>query len=259
MITNASSARERVRLILDRADSPWLTDSEINGFIEASITEYIRERTNVYGGNQKVRDDFGKFVHSVSFSNEPTGAVDLESVFRRQFVNFDATGVYDNSPNINLEHDYAGGEWGINASSNAAAGVGCQIVDSGDGVEDTLFFGTLLEIKVLQGVNIKQCKVMSVDDALSASKDPFNQPGSFSEYHAIRIENTYWVRPGAVSTTMQVVITYISNNNNVENINWLPVHGREEVCQIASRKILGTVADERQPAVDNEIKQLEGK
>jgi hypothetical protein len=37
------------------------------------------------------------------------------------------------------------------------------------------------------------------------------------------------------------------------------VHGREEVCQIAARKILGTVADERMPAADNEIKQLEGK
>ena len=39
MITSAESARDRIRLILDRANSPWLTDSEINNFIEISIKE----------------------------------------------------------------------------------------------------------------------------------------------------------------------------------------------------------------------------
>ena len=62
MIIDAASARERVRLILDRANSPWLTNSEINGFIEMSINEYIRERVNIYESNQKIRDDFGGFV-----------------------------------------------------------------------------------------------------------------------------------------------------------------------------------------------------
>jgi hypothetical protein len=100
---------------------------------------------------------------------------------------------------------------------------------------------------------------MSIDDALSVASDPFNQPGTFSEFHAIRVENTYWIRPGVTSNNNQVIFTYVSNNNDVHNIVWLPVHGREEVCQIAARKILGTVADERMPAADNEIKQLEGK
>ena len=54
-------------------------------------------------------------------------------------------------------------------------------------------------------------------------------------------------------------MTYISSDNNVDNISWLPTHGREEVCQIAARKIMGTVADERIAVADNEIKQLEGK
>ena len=71
MIIDAPSARERVRLILDRANSPWLTNSEIDNFIEMAINEYLRERVNKFGATQQLRDDFGGFVKSVVFTAEP--------------------------------------------------------------------------------------------------------------------------------------------------------------------------------------------
>ena len=92
MIIDAESARERVRLILDRANSPWLTDSEINGFIEMSINEYIRERVGMFGGNQKLRDDFGAFVKHVAYSNVLTNEDEEPGagVLRRQFGQYQA-------------------------------------------------------------------------------------------------------------------------------------------------------------------------
>lgn len=254
MITSAESARDRIRLILDRANSPWLTDSEINNFIEISINEYLRERVNQFGSNQKITDDFGKYVKSVTFSNEPVVEEESTSIFRKQFVNYNESGNYNSGDESNMEHDYPGGEWGM----TPAAGTGCSVAPIGEG-DPELHFGTLVEVKILQANNLRSCKVMSIDDALSASQDPFNQPGSFREFHAIRVEDIYWIRPGLTSSSYQAVLTFVSNDNSVENIVWLPVHGREEVCQISARKILGTVADERMSAADIEIKQLEGK
>ena len=222
MVTDAASARSRIRLILDRANSPWLTNSEINGFIETSINEYIRERVNDFGANQKIRDDFGGFVKTVTYTNEPLDAAITqgEHIIRRQYTNYIADSSYDVSDSVNMQFDYSGGEWGI----GGAIGTGCLIKDEDD---DEIFFGYLIDIKIvsISGV-LTRCEVMSLDKALSS-----------------KITS----------------ITYVSDNNAAANISWLPTHGREEVCQIAARKILGTVADERYQIEDNELKQLEGK
>ena len=104
MITDAASARERIRLILDRANSPWLTNSEINGFIEMAINEYVRERLNSFESNQKIRDDFGSFVKTIVFTNEPLSEeyVDDENIIRRQYVNYGSDAQFDASDDINL-------------------------------------------------------------------------------------------------------------------------------------------------------------
>ena len=261
MIIDAASARERVRLILDRANSPWLTDSEINGFIEMSINEYIRERVGMFGGNQKLRDDFGAFVKHVAYSNVLTNEDEEPGagVLRRQFGQYDDAGIP--VPNIVLPLIYPGGE-----SANAGLGVICPIKDADDENDentDAINFGFLVEIKLFglggQGVGGgTRVKVLSLDKALSIKSDPFHKADSNAgEYHAVRVGDNYIIRP--VNVDKWVIITYVSNNNDVENIHWLPIHGREEVCQIAARKIMGTVADERYPTGDTEIKQLEGK
>ena len=270
MIQDAASARERVRLILDRANSPWLANSEINGFIEMAINEYVRERVNDFEANQKIRDDFGQFVKSIVFSKEPeesgTDGVNANgTVFRRQFINYLADGTYDSD--AILDYNIEGGEWG-GVSGNAT---GVSISDSsfltgGEEeeeeveVDDEIHFGYLLEVKIYTPGSgaLKICKIMSIDDTLSASKDPFNKPGATADHHAVRVGNVYWIRPG-VGNSARVILTFVSNDNRADNISWLPLHGREEVCQVAARKIMGTVADERVSLVDNEVKQLEGK
>ena len=252
MITDAASARERIRLILDRANSPWLTNSEINGFIEMAINEYVRERLNSFESNQKIRDDFGSFVKTIVFTNEPLSEeyVDDENIIRRQYVNYGSDAQFDASDDINLEFDYSGGEWGM----DSAMGTGCPIKDPS---EDGIYFGYLLEIKIVNTSGIlTRVEVMSIDRALSVERAPFNSADT-NKYHAIKVNDYYWIRP-AVGSKM-TSITFVSNNNSVDNIVWLPTHGREEVCQIAARKIMGTVADERYQIGDNEIKQLEGK
>ena len=247
MVTNAASARARVRLILDRANSPWLTNTEIDAFIEMSINEYLRERVDFFGSNQKIRDDFGKFVKTAIYSNEPYDAADdLTSVLKRQFVNYNESSAYENDDSI--ESSYPG----ASLATTQQAGTGCDI--------NSIFCGTVLYIKVVNtstGV-VYDCKIVSIDDAIVSSKNPFHTPVANDLYHAVRVEDIYWIRPGLTGTSHAVEITYISNL--VENrIGWLPLHGREEVCQIAARKIMGTVADERMPVAASEIKQLEGK
>jgi len=246
MINSAQDAQERVRLILDRADSPWLTNTELNGFIEMAINEYLRERINTFGANQKLRDDFSKFVKSAVFTSEPVDtANDDNQTYRRQFANYTEQGVFDTETAMSTT--YPGGEWG-DAASN---GTGCYVGE--------INFGTLLEVKIKKGTaGLAECKVMSIDDALRASKDPFNQPGTANAYHAVRVGDYYWVLPG-ITGAQTVIFTFVSNANSVDYITWLPVHAREEVCQISARKVLATVADERLNVADNEIKQLEGK
>ena len=246
MVNSEQEAQERVRLILDRADSPWLTNTEINGFIELAINEYLRERVNTFGANQKLRDDFSKFVKSAVFTSELADIADDDlQTYRRQFANYTEQGAFDTETVMSTT--YPGGEWG----ATAAEGTGCYIGE--------INFGTLLEVKIKKGTaGLTDCKIMSIDDALRASKDPFNTPGTANGYHAVRVGDYYWILPG-ITNTQTIIFTFVSNLNASNTITWLPVHAREEVCQIAARKILGTTADERLPIADNEIKQLEGK
>tara|TARA_R110002167_G_C12686510_1_gene651978 strand:- start:1913 stop:2686 length:774 start_codon:yes stop_codon:yes gene_type:complete len=257
MITTAAHARERVRLILDRANSPWLTNTEINGFIEMAINEYTRERVGMFGANQKIRDDFGGFVKNIVYSSTLTTEEEIPGtdIIRRQFANFDDTGTLIGSQIMPLV--FPGGEY-----ANDGVGVGCRIKDNeqdADVEEDSINFGYLIEIKSYTvGGGGRPVKIMGLDDALTIRKDPFNRANATeSEYHAVRVNDYYIVRP--TNLTGYIIITYVSNNNSVDNITWLPIHGREEVCQIASRKIMGTVADERYSTGEREIKQLEGK
>ena len=259
MIIDAASARERVRLILDRANSPWLTDTEINGFIEMAINEYTRERVNMFGANQKIRDDFGSFVKNIVYSaalvdeNEVPGT----DVIRRQFANFSDAGVLITPVIMPLV--FPGGEY-----ANDGIGVGCRIKDNeadADILTDSINFGYLIEIKVFTSGDAgggRPVKIMGLDDALTIRKDPFHRANATeNEFHAVRVNDYYIVRPTPISN--YIIITYVSNNNDVENIGWLPINGREEVCQVAARKIMGTVADERYQTGDIEVKQLEGK
>ena len=215
MIIDAASARERVRLILDRANSPWLTDTEINGFIEMSINEYTRERVGMFGGNQKIRDDFGSFVKNIVYSASLTNEDEEPGfdVIRRQYANFSDEGNLLSSQIMPLV--FPGGEY-----ANDGAGVGCRIKDNEQDSDiefDSINFGYLIEIKIFTAGGSgggRPVKVMGLDDALSIRKDPFHRANATeSEFHAVRVNNYYIVRPTPLNN--YIIITYVSNNNSV--------------------------------------------
>ena len=179
MIIDAASARERVRLILDRANSPWLTDTEINGFIEMAINEYLRERVGLFGANQKIRDDFGKYVKSIVYSNVLTDNLEAPGadIIRRQFLQFNANG--QAIPNILLPIIIPGGEF-----ANDGNGVACSIKDfedDDDSNNDNLHFGYLIDIKVY-GTQVTgggvAAKVLELDDVMRVKADPFRNAAS---------------------------------------------------------------------------------
>ena len=65
------------------------------------------------------------------------------------------------------------------------------------------------------------------------------------------VPTKFSVDPSAI----EMVDDVVSPNDIIK----LPLHGREEVCLIASRKILGATADETYQVGASEIQQLKGK
>lgn len=236
-IGNINDAINRVRTILDRGNSPWMSNSEIRDFISMATNEFVREKVNIFGATQEIRDDLGDYV-------------------RTKEVDFDDANNSSHWSNI-----------GINVSNFE------------NNIEVT--FGYLLGIKIEQfnavydeeGVFAEEytssyynCKVISLDDAQSVLDDPFNKPEQGS-YRAVKISHVYYILPNLeqefdednnLIVDYSFHFDYVADNHDNENTNIvrLPQHSREEVCQIAARKILGTIADERYPVGDAEINQL---
>ena len=66
-IENITHAINRIRTILDRGSSPWMSDMEIRSFISMASNEFVRERVNIFGATQEIRDDLGDYVKTHEF------------------------------------------------------------------------------------------------------------------------------------------------------------------------------------------------
>ncbi len=66
-INSLNGAIKRVRLLLDKSDSPYTTTKEIIRFLQISVTEYIQERLDLVGSSQQVRDELGGSIREVSY------------------------------------------------------------------------------------------------------------------------------------------------------------------------------------------------
>ena len=250
-IENITDAVNRVRTILDRGNSPWMSDNEIQDFISMATNEFVRERVNIFGATQEIRDDLGTYV-----STEEFGWSDI-----------DETSHWSNS-GINIGED-AGINFGYLlgikieklSATYDADGLLVQSQTAGSATEtetDDVFV-------LVYESSYYECKVISLDDAQSTLDDPFNKPEEGS-YRAVRVGDVYYIMPGLeqvidndnVLTSYHVHFDYVADNDADEetNIIRLPQHSREEVCLIAARKILGTTADERYPVGDSEINEL---
>jgi hypothetical protein len=241
-IENITHAINRVRTILDRGNSPWMSDTEIRSFISMASNEFVRERVNIFGATQEIRDDLGDYVKTHEF-----GWTDISET----------------------------SHW-----SNSGVNISVLEDDDEDADEDEIHFGYLLGIKIEKFSGIYEdevftdeyassyfnCEVISLDEAQSILNDPFNKPEE-GNYKAVKVGDIYYIMPSLeqetdesqnVITDYSVHVDFVADNNDDESviIDRLPQHSREEVCQIAARKILGTIADERYPIGDAEIQQL---
>tara|TARA_R110000851_G_scaffold117849_5_gene244878 strand:+ start:2680 stop:3276 length:597 start_codon:yes stop_codon:yes gene_type:complete len=59
-----ANARNRVRLITDREDVAYFTDTEIDGFLAMSVDEFTSQYYNSFESNQNSRDKLQKIVFS---------------------------------------------------------------------------------------------------------------------------------------------------------------------------------------------------
>ena len=266
MMAGISQARQRFRLITDRSDSPWLTNAEVDGFIELALNEYVRERVNSYGANQEIVDDLGTFVRTVNFAHP------LYDENNNMYL---PSGVYSLAPNFVFANEIIRYS---NSVISPAAFQGAGIFQSaGDSIQGIFRIGTVLSISIVTNLGpeagkLKTVKILSIDKFTATREDPFNNPGT-DRYTAAFSDGFYWIRPevenvfnitdadGNIIETenKQVILTYIDDVVSPNDIIKLPLHGREEVCLIASRKILGATADETYQVGASEIQQLKGK
>ena len=240
-ITNINDAINRVRTILDRGNSPWMSNSEIRDFISMATNEFVREKVNIFGATQEIRDDLGDYV-------------------KTKEVSFEAANNSSHWSNVGI--DVSNFENNIDVSFGYLLGIKIEQLNAVYDEEGEIVPDTYTS-------SYDNCKVISLDDAQSVLDDPFNKPEQGS-YRAVKIGHIYYILPNleqeveGESETSNIIVDYkfhfdyVADNNDNENTNIvrLPQHSREEVCQIAARKILGTIADERYPVGDAEINQL---
>ena len=255
-ISGINDAINRIRTILDRGNTPWMSNSEIKDFISMATNEFVRERVNIFGATQKLRDDLGNYVRTATFTFDEANnsshwsnvGLDMDSISNITFVE------------ENILGQEAGVEFGYL--------LGIKIEQLNGTVPDGIseFIPDILNPSVSYTSTFHNCKVISLDDAQAVLDDPYNKP-EVGSYRAVKIGNIYFILPnleqeedeiGNLIVDYKFYVDFVADNNDDEEINIarLPQHSREEVCLIAARKILGTTADERYPVGDSEIREL---
>ena len=279
------AARERVRIILDRGDAPWLSNNEIDAFLQMAANEFIRERVDKAGATQRLRDDLGHYLRSRVYIPRALHDTLMNPGTNGTYSLLDIGGTNANDGVVHPFENYnpvqfgnPGGYW---------SSVGCNL-----GYIHDNMVGYILGIRTLWFSNpedIRQAhltdpsaevnpnftefhngypvKILNLDDAHAIQRDPFHQP-TVESPAAVRVGNIYYIMPDEISGTSVddsqitgcwgVAFEFILNNTSPDvAFQWFPNHSREEVCQIAARKIMASTADERYNAQQNEIKQSE--
>lgn len=286
-------AQDRVRLILDRSDSPWIPDADITNFIDSSINEFVGERVNLFPSNQELRDDLGRFIQTAVYSvpildsGVLTAQADTWMLLTEELYSDDGNwGQLTQNAEISSPVKYSNTGVSFNSmmlfAGDGVSTLGTSLtqensfaqIDNANTVYATPNVRVVLSLRVESDLDPsypKEIDIRSIDKFVKIKDDPFNSANE-DNYVAVKTGNVYWVSPdvrntfiqeiGGVDTTESktVVMTYISGGSILEDeIMWLPSHAREEVCQIAARKILATLADERYESSGIEVKQLKGK
>jgi hypothetical protein len=86
-----ATATDLIRLLLDKANSPYFTDAEIALFLELGIKEFINENYKKFEVNQATRDNLRTLVQTTSALTQTTpDQFDLSSLTDyRHFLSFE--------------------------------------------------------------------------------------------------------------------------------------------------------------------------
>lgn len=322
-ISNYSDAVKRVRLLIDKSDSPYVTSEEIIRYLQIAISEYIQERIGRLGSSQELRDDLGDCIREVSYISPcwaiqpgddgfPASLGDTYSFGSQGQYNYDE--LYGNLY-FYVRDAFTGNNCVRVYINGTFAGEDGLVQESwSDGTEKPLLqsegpadFGYLVSIVVRRFTSdykaavsshnsgysstraiesypmFSEVKVVGLDEITSIGSDPFNLP-MMDSLKAVRKKNYYEIYPatefieennkhtaGSRPNGMRVILTYVMNEasfltssasgviaSNLSNttIQRFPNHAREEICQLAARKILGTLSDERYKTSVNETQEL---
>ena len=273
VIANIEQAIARVRLLIDKSDSPYMTGNEIIEFLQLAATEFVTKRVGVFGANQKIRDDLGGVIEQRSFINLNSwgdggtpfgfniggflpGDSELESDLD---LTFQLTGSSEVGGNDCVKIDLSSLDLNFDYLLSMVVRKAPEAFIDAEYIQPESFYGPTEYVPV---------KILELDELPSVNRDPFNAP-SRTEFRAIRNGDIYEVYPAQPfrdaevfhnnntrPDSYKIILTYVSLNAISQIIDNLPVHSREEVCQIAARKILGVVADERYGAASGETQEL---
>lgn len=271
VIETINQAIARVRLLIDKADSPYMTMNEISEFLTIAMSDFIRKRVTSFGASQAIRDDLGDLVVEKSFVgpawNAPgtpnnvmvlpgvSGGVQLSNLGYDGQLSYAIENAFDGNRCCVLSTDFISPSFG-NLISIVVRKPAENWANTYPGPSDNPFAYNPNRAETYFGdePTYHSVKIIELDDMPTIRRDPFNAP-SKTEYRAVRVGKHYELYPfdefelneqlmrdGARPNLFRIIFTYVTNATNILNI---PLHAREEVCQIAARKILGVIADER--------------
>tara|TARA_R110000850_G_scaffold60507_1_gene138811 strand:+ start:84 stop:698 length:615 start_codon:yes stop_codon:yes gene_type:complete len=75
---DVGGARDRVRLIIDREDTAYLSDADIDGFVEMAVDEFASQYYNNFEVNQESRDKLQNLVRSELIAGSSSPQLGLE-------------------------------------------------------------------------------------------------------------------------------------------------------------------------------------
>ena len=73
-------ARNRVRLIIDKEDTAYLSNTEIDGFVEMGVDEFVQQYYMGFETSQDNRDKLQKIVESEEIDSQESPQLDLSSL-----------------------------------------------------------------------------------------------------------------------------------------------------------------------------------
>tara|TARA_R100001594_G_scaffold7741_1_gene20672 strand:+ start:274 stop:1203 length:930 start_codon:yes stop_codon:yes gene_type:complete len=230
IIESVNDLYNRVRTILDKGGSPWMSNAEIDDFISMAASEFTQERVDKFGATQRIRDDLGAFVRTITFIDFYNTNYLMEYTFLPQAatgggqmdwppINWLASG----NPN-NFGHEV----WSITYNASPISPLSCDMRFSGpyyafgadynfDWIdftpeEDKPDINTVISIDMhyfnvtnvitptstapgyIQKIRTLPVKIISIDDYQGSINDPFNAPSALNPV-AIRTGDYYHFLP----------------------------------------------------------------